>query len=189
MTVWGPAARLAERTRRASRLERIKASFLFDADWYLDRYRDVRDAGIDPALHYLVHGGVEGRDPSPSFSSSWYLDTYEDVRAARINPLLHYLLHGRSEGRSFATHLKVINDLLTITHKVFVIGSNKTGTTSLAAALEAVGYRIGLQHEAEALLDDWHRRDFRALLDYCHSADAFQAVSYTHLTLPTNREV
>ncbi|MGX5848059.1 sulfotransferase [Mesorhizobium sp. PL10] len=173
------ATRLAGRTRRAARLDLVRTSFLFNAAWYLERYRDVRDAGVDPALHYLLHGGFENRDPSPSFSTAWYLDTYEDVRAARINPLLHYLQHGKSEGRTFATHLKVINDLLTITHKVFVIGRNKTGTTSLAAALEAVGYRIGSQHQAEALLDDWHRRDFRALIDYCHSADAFQDVPFS----------
>ncbi|MER9603420.1 sulfotransferase [Mesorhizobium sp. M0243] len=170
---------MAGRTRRAARLDLIRASFLFNSAWYLDRYRDVRDAGVDPALHYLVHGGFENRDPSPSFSTVWYLDTYEDVRAARINPLLHYLQHGKSEGRTFATHLKAINDLLTITQKVFVIGRNKTGTTSLAAALEAVGYRIGSQHQAEALLDEWHRRDFRSLIEYCHSADAFQDVPFS----------
>ncbi|MER9743949.1 sulfotransferase [Mesorhizobium sp. M0187] len=173
------ATRLAGRVRRATWLDLIGASFLFNAEWYLDHYPDVRDAGVDPALHYLVHGGIENRDPSPSFSTSWYLDTYEDVRTARINPLLHYLLHGRFEGRIFATHLKAINDLLTISQKVFVIGRNKTGTTSLAAALGMVGYRIGSQHQAEGLLDDWHRRDFRALIDYCHSADAFQDVPFS----------
>lgn len=170
------AALLAQRTRRASQLDLIRTSFLFNADWYLDRYREVRDARVDPAWHYLVHGGFENRDPSPSFSSAWYLDTYEDVRAARINPLLHYLLHGRSEGRTFATKQKVINDLLTITHKAFVIG---TAATSLASALEAAGYRIGSRHPGEGLLDDWHRRDFRALLDHCHSADAFQGVPFS----------
>lgn len=173
------ATRIAGRAKRRPRADLIRASYLFNADWYLDHYPDVRDAGTDPALHYLIHGGIENRDPSPSFSSAWYLDTYEDVRAARINPLFHFLTHGRFEGRTFATHLKAINDLLTINQKVFVIGRNKTGTTSLAAALQSAGYRIGSQHEAEGLLDDWHRRDFCALLEYCHSADAFQDVPFS----------
>jgi hypothetical protein len=170
--------RLARRATRAGQLDLIRASFLFNAAWYLNRNSDVRDAGIDPALHYLSHGGFENRDPSPSFSSAWYLATYEDVRTAQINPLLHYLQHGKSEGRRFATHLKAINDLLTITNKVFLVGRDRTGTALLAAALEGVGYRIGSQHREVVLLDDWQRGDFRDLIDYCCSADAFQDVPF-----------
>ena len=63
--------------------------------------------------------------------------------------------------------------------KVFVIGSNKTGTTSLKVALKKLGLRIGNQLEAEKLLDDWARRDFRRLVRYCHSADAFQDIPFS----------
>jgi hypothetical protein len=58
--------------------------------------------------------------------------------------------------------------------KVFCIGRNKTGTTSVKAALEMLGYRIGYQRIAEALMEEWGRRDFRKLIAYCHTADAFQ---------------
>ncbi|MDH3375801.1 MAG: hypothetical protein OEQ39_02400 [Gammaproteobacteria bacterium] len=63
--------------------------------------------------------------------------------------------------------------------KVFVIGSNKTGTTSLGAALKNLGFRLGNQLEAELLIDDWARRDFKRLIKYCRSADAFQDIPFS----------
>ena len=54
---------------------------------------------MDPALHYLLHGGLEGRDPGPFFSTEAYLARYPDVAEAGVNALLHYETHGRREGR------------------------------------------------------------------------------------------
>ena len=77
----------------------IRSSVLFDADWYLANNPDVARAQEDPATHYLLTGGFEGRDPSPYFDSSWYLDAYLDVRKTGINPLVHYLKYGIKEDR------------------------------------------------------------------------------------------
>ncbi len=77
----------------------IKHSGLFDEKYYLLHNPDVVRADVNPALHYLLHGGIEGRDPSPYFSSSGYLQAYPDVKNAGLNPLVHYLRYGRSEGR------------------------------------------------------------------------------------------
>jgi capsular polysaccharide biosynthesis protein len=86
----------------------IKSSHLYDEKWYLEHNPDVAEFKIDPALHYLVRGGFEGRDPGPNFLSLWYLDTNEDVKRAGLNPLLHYLKWGRKEGRaSFPRIIKV----------------------------------------------------------------------------------
>ncbi|MEE4237997.1 MAG: sulfotransferase [Anderseniella sp.] len=63
--------------------------------------------------------------------------------------------------------------------KVFCIGRNKTGTTSLAKALKMLGYRVGRQDKAEPLMDDWARRDFRRIVQYCRWADAFQDVPFS----------
>ena len=63
--------------------------------------------------------------------------------------------------------------------KIFCVGRNKTGTTSLAAALKALGYRVGRQRDAEMLMEDWGLRDFRRLIAYCHTADAFQDVPFS----------
>jgi hypothetical protein len=92
--------------RKLSKKENIKyseliiSSGLFDKEWYLSHNPDVEKAKIDPAMHYLIHGGFEGRDPGRNFSSSLYLEEYEDVKKARINPLLHFILRGKSEGRT-----------------------------------------------------------------------------------------
>lgn len=63
--------------------------------------------------------------------------------------------------------------------KVFCIGFNKTGTTSVREALEELGYRIGSQPEAEMFVDDWACRDFVRIIDYCTASDAFQDVPFS----------
>jgi hypothetical protein len=85
-------------------LEVIKDSALFDGAWYLATNRDVEASGLDPAEHYLLYGGFEGRNASPLFDSERYLSIHEDVRASGINPLLHYEMHGKAEGRHISAH-------------------------------------------------------------------------------------
>ncbi len=80
-------------------LDTIRTSVFFDAEFYLEDNPDVKAAGVDPALHYLVHGGSEGRNPCAFFSTKQYLLQNPDVAAARTNALLHYELYGRREGR------------------------------------------------------------------------------------------
>jgi hypothetical protein len=78
----------------------IRGSIYFDEDYYLDRNPDVGAAGMDPALHYLLHGGRESRDPGPFFSTRQYLVRYPDVAASGLNALAHYETHGRREKRN-----------------------------------------------------------------------------------------
>ena len=80
--------------------ELLRASDLFDAAWYRQRYQDVAASGIDPVDHYLEHGAGEGRDPGPRFNTSAYLRSYPGIHASGINPLVHYLTHGFREGRT-----------------------------------------------------------------------------------------
>lgn len=77
----------------------IENSNLFDKKWYQANNPDVGAAKIDPARHYLLFGGFEGRDPGPHFSSAWYLETYADVKNMVMNPLIHYIKSGKKEGR------------------------------------------------------------------------------------------
>ena len=44
--------------------------------------------------------------------------------------------------------------------KIFCIGHNKTGTTSLTKAIKDLGFIVGNQREAELMFDDWLKRDF-----------------------------
>ncbi len=78
----------------------VRASHLFDADWYLDRYPDVKVLGLDAAEHYLAYGARLNRDPSPRFDSAGYNELNPDVINLGVNPLLHYLKWGKRERRA-----------------------------------------------------------------------------------------
>lgn len=93
--------RLTSRMRRGGfdPLRIVRASGLFDADWYLQQYPDVRASGMDPLVHYLKFGTVENRSPNPYFDAPKYLENNPDVAEAGTNPLVHYILWGAAEGR------------------------------------------------------------------------------------------
>ncbi len=117
------------------------------------------------------------------FDRNWYLKENPDVVKAGINPLLHYIKYGRKEGRSAIParfqSSSAVQSFGLMKEKVFCIGFNKTGTTSLEYSLEALGYKVGVQSEAELLMDDWAVRDFRRIVEYCKTADAFQDVPFS----------
>jgi len=72
----------------------ICASGLFDAEFYLDEYADVRDAGVDPFDHYVLTGDSEGRRPNRFFSPS----EYRQLNMADVLPGRHALEHYINEG-------------------------------------------------------------------------------------------
>jgi hypothetical protein len=63
--------------------------------------------------------------------------------------------------------------------KVFCIGHNKTGTTSLEKALRDLGYKVGNQATAELLIHDYAKRNFRPIVEYCRTAEAFQDIPFS----------
>ena len=77
----------------------LRATTLFDENYYRTTYPDVVEARIDPLEHFFFYGYLEGRRPNPTFDPAWYLQTYADVRSAEKQPLLHYVLFGEREGR------------------------------------------------------------------------------------------
>jgi hypothetical protein len=98
--LWKPRSKAAASRRpSAKELDAIRNSLFFNSEHYLETNSDVRAAGLDAALHYLVHGGREGRDPGPFFSTKAYLARYPDVAEADVNALLHYETQGRRQNR------------------------------------------------------------------------------------------
>jgi hypothetical protein len=67
------------------------------------------------------------------------------------------------------------------TPKVFCIGFNKTGTTSLLHSLKAHGYIFGNFGQGERLIDSYSIRDFGKIVDYCRYGSAVKDVP---LSLP-----
>jgi hypothetical protein len=64
--------------------------------------------------------------------------------------------------------------------KIFCIGMNKTGTTTLQETMAEFGYRIGRQREAEKLFPHWEAGDFRPIIQYCRSAQFFQDSPFSY---------
>ncbi|WP_395666504.1 glycosyltransferase [Methylocella sp.] len=100
---WRLTAPLRAGRRKLSQAKRLlrfeKPDPLFDAKWYLDRYEDVRNSGMEPYDHFVRHGAAEGRSPGPLFDARWYLDRNPDVRDEGLSPFKHYVEHGDREGR------------------------------------------------------------------------------------------
>ncbi|MCK0508427.1 radical SAM protein [Aromatoleum anaerobium] len=64
---------------------------LFDPQYYLEAYPDIRNAGIDPLTHFIDHGAWEGRNPCRYFDMSYYLDQYPELAKNRSHPLADYI--------------------------------------------------------------------------------------------------
>lgn len=94
------------------------------------------------------------------------LDVIETARSNRLSHPDIGTLESAMRGRPDGT-------------KVFCIGRNKTGTTTMEHALRAMGYRMGWQPRGEMLLRDWAKRDFRRIVDLCNTADAFQDLPFS----------
>lgn len=76
----------------------VLLSGFFDPTWYLDRYPEVRAAGLAPLSHYVRYGATEGRWPGPRFNAPWYRAQHPELLASNENPVLHYLRGGAEAG-------------------------------------------------------------------------------------------
>ena len=63
--------------------------------------------------------------------------------------------------------------------KVFVIGFNKTGTTSLGYTLEKMGYIVANQMQGELLFDCWLNNKYQKIFEYCRTAEVFQDAPFS----------
>ncbi len=63
--------------------------------------------------------------------------------------------------------------------KVFGIGNNKTGTTSLKNAMQDLGFKVGKQRPAERMHHDWAKRDFEPIVEFCKTAEFFQDIPFS----------
>lgn len=86
--------------RKYSTARIIKRSKLFDDAWYLLTYSDVAKSGIDPLVHYVWFGSVEGRNPTPMFDVNYYKQSNPDIDFTKVEPFTHYLKVGHKQLRN-----------------------------------------------------------------------------------------
>lgn len=53
--------------------KKIRALDLFDPDFYLRKYPDVKKSRLSPLDHYLYHGFKESKQPGRLFDNNFYL--------------------------------------------------------------------------------------------------------------------
>jgi len=63
--------------------------------------------------------------------------------------------------------------------KIFCIGFNKTGTTTIKKTLNEFKFKLGDQIKGELLIFDWYKRDFKKIIKLCKTADVFQDVPFS----------
>lgn len=74
--------------------EIIEYSGLFDSEFYLFKYPDVRLSNYDPIKHYLELGALESCNPNNQFNTQEYLNKHPKINPKLINPLVHFILFG-----------------------------------------------------------------------------------------------
>lgn len=79
--------------------DKLRSSSLFDSDWYVSIYPDVRSFTSSPIDHFVNHGFYEGRQASPEICLNYYSERYLKPNNSS-SPLLHYLNKGRFLGYS-----------------------------------------------------------------------------------------
>jgi Glycosyl transferase family 2 len=85
-----------DKKRIAALAEQIRE--IFDKDYYLSRYGDVRTSHVDPLQHFLENGLVEGRWPNVNFDPDWYRQIYLESEGSALDAFSHYLEVGRKSG-------------------------------------------------------------------------------------------
>ena len=71
----------------------------FNRDEYVRSYADMSQWPYSPALHYLIFGNRDLRDPSSRFDTRFYLARNPDVAHSGMNALAHFAAFGKREGR------------------------------------------------------------------------------------------
>ncbi len=69
----------------------------FDVGHYSSSYPDVTAAGIDPFVHFVTYGYLEGRTPSAHFDAKFYWARYLKGDRSQ-NPFIHFLMHKHEPG-------------------------------------------------------------------------------------------
>ncbi|MEQ3745123.1 MAG: glycosyltransferase [Henriciella sp.] len=73
---------------------------LFDPDWYLQSYPDIREDGMSAIVHFMQYGAKEGRKPHPLFSPATFnasLPRQAPPKREALNPIVRYTRFGLEE--------------------------------------------------------------------------------------------
>jgi len=158
----------------------------FDVNFYLQSNPDVEQEGINPLLHYLIHGKAEGRLPlppflpqlsvrndlpftqysaedieavKPLFDSNYYLYVYEDVAKAKLDPLSHFMHTGWREYRNPSANFNTAT-YLQINSDVADAGINPLLHYANCGQYEDRIIKLRCTEELRVLEERYHKKEF-----------------------------
>ena len=70
----------------------LRKTPLFDNQWYVNKYPDVKASNMDAVEHYVKFGAREGRNPGPNFDTRKYLEKHPELEKTGVNPLVHHFI-------------------------------------------------------------------------------------------------
>jgi len=89
---------LITKIRLMGQAKRLQGSIFFASAYYLENNPDIQGYSVFPALHYIIHGAAEGRNPHPLFDTRLYISQVQDFHKIKIDPLSHFLDIGWKQG-------------------------------------------------------------------------------------------
>lgn len=91
-----PRRKADDVARRRRIADLVRASGLFDTEWYVQQLDAPLPAGVDPIDHYVATSGSTDISPNPAFLSEWYRTSPSTPRELDVAPFVHYVLRGIS---------------------------------------------------------------------------------------------
>ncbi len=88
--------------------EDVKESGLFDKEWYVSSYPDLKVVS-DPLKHFLLSGWKEKRNPGPDFDTAWYIDQNPELKDMHINPLIYHINIGQYKNNETSPNISKNN--------------------------------------------------------------------------------
>lgn len=168
-----PQAYVDDVARRRRIAATIRASGLFDADWYREQLDEPIPAGVDPVDHYVTVGSATDVSPNPCFITEWYRDHPDSPKKLNVAPFIHYVNRGIARGLSphplFDPAFYLQNHPEAASHRGGPLGHYlefgwKTGARP-SAAFDADAYRRSVGDVDGPPLADFARRARRLMLD------------------------
>ncbi|MBD5641676.1 MAG: hypothetical protein HDQ91_04585 [Desulfovibrio sp.] len=136
---------------------------LFDVEFYETTYPDVKNADIDPLMHYIKIGWREGRNPNIWFDTNLYVRENPEII---VNPFLHFIIHGFNEERRPNSQERKKRGRLIVS-----LEATASEYDTIAATIESLlcqsmpADKIIIQMSKNSLLDQQYVYNFIELID------------------------
>jgi hypothetical protein len=114
---------------------------LFDSAFYLEKYPDVRESGVNPLAHYLMHGAQELRQPNILFDVQYYVENNQSWLDSGLTPLGHYIANAEPSSMRAETEDALVTTSIVAATSTSALAATKAGAgTDTASALRPHRY-------------------------------------------------